>query len=341
MTSTDGRSRLLPGPSAFRLNRSLTIVGGAVVLAYVPAFVATITNHLQDVVSWWVIAPLGGLVAALVLQVLAGRVTKRERLAGYTTLRRAHVELDQLDPRSGDVVRKAGEPYLPRRGLFSELMSNDDDRQPIRDSPRPSFAHRATSVAARIGWSVGILVVGAIIWGAKDPVAAFWVWMLAALALVGWVLGLAIGAGVNRSRLTALTEADPHALVFTIISANQFDNALIEIIPDSTRRFSSSRLGVSATAEGLSLWNGRPPEKFGFVPWSWVTSIQADTIYRNRTVYPAVLLAVKDSADGKLVALPLPNPNADRLPLPSKAEASWIASELSQLRSRPSGTKIL
>jgi hypothetical protein len=340
MTTTDSHSRLLPGPSAFRLNRLLNIVGGAVVLGYAVASVATITNHVPSAFGWWIGAPVGGLAGVLVLQVFATRATKRELAAGYTTLRRAHVELDQLDPRSGAVVRRAGEPYLPRPGLLSEFMSSDAGRPP-GDSPRPSFVRRATNVAARVGWSVGILVVASVIWASKDPAAAFWVWMLAAIALVGWLLGLAIGAGVNRSRLAALTLADPHALVFTIATANQFDDGVIEIAPDSALRYPAVRPGVSASAEGLSLWNGRLPEKFGFIPWGWITSIQVDTIYRNRSTYPAVLLAVKDPDDGKLVALPLPNPNADRLPLPSKAEASWIANELNQLRSGSSGPKVL
>ncbi|HEX3678711.1 MAG TPA: hypothetical protein VHU90_03230 [Galbitalea sp.] len=236
MTSTDGRSRLLPGPSAFSLSRSLTVVGVAVVLSYVPSLIATITNRLQDDLWWWVIAPAAGMVVLLVPQALTSRATKREVAAGYTSLRTAHVELDQLDPRSGEVVRKAGEPYLSRRRPVPEFASTVD-AQPRASSPRPSFVRRASNVAIRVGGSVGVLVVGSIIWGSKDSAVAAWSWVIAAIALVAWVIGLAIGAGVNRSRLAAITALDPQSLVFTIISADQFDDAFVEIAPDSAPRY--------------------------------------------------------------------------------------------------------
>ncbi|MDQ1552334.1 MAG: hypothetical protein QOD50_1756, partial [Actinomycetota bacterium] len=318
----------------------LTVVGVAVVLAYVPAVIATITNRVHDDLWWWIIAPAGVMVAGLILQVLTSRAKKRETAAGYTTLRTAHVELDQLDPRSGDVVRKAGEPYLSQHRLLSGFTSTKD-AQPQSASGRPSFVRRATNIAIRVGGSVGIPLVASIIWGSRDPVVATWVGIIAALALVAWVVGLAIGAGMNRARLAALTALDPQSLVFTIISADQFDDAFLEIAPDSAPRYPPVTLGASASQKGLSLWNGRPPEQFGFIPWSWITSIQIDTIYRNRTTYPSVLLSIRDPEDGKLVALPLPNPNADLLPMPSKAEASWIASELNQLRTTKTAARLI
>jgi hypothetical protein len=340
MSSTDAQPQLLPGMSASAWDpvfRVLTWIAGASTVLAIAFEISPLGSGYS--VDWLIpiFVSYGLLYAALFAR---GIRAKKEVAAGYTTLWRENPTLPQLDAKTGAVVRKAGEPYAPRRRLLSGFTPTED-AQPRHGSPRPGFVRRATNIAVRIGGSVGILVVASIIWGSKDSAVVVWVWTIAAIALVAWVLGLAIGAGINRSRLAALTALDPHALVFTIISSDQFDDAFVEIAPDSAPRYPPVILGASASQKGLSLWTGRPPEQFGFIPWSWITSIQADTVYRNRTSYPSVLLSVRDPEDGKLVALPLPNPNADLLPMPSKAEASWIADELNQLLSGASGAKVL
>ena len=51
-------------------------------------------------------------VAEVVVSVLRGRRIRREAEAGYTTSTRQHLELPEVDPETGCVVRLAGEPPL-------------------------------------------------------------------------------------------------------------------------------------------------------------------------------------------------------------------------------------
>jgi hypothetical protein len=71
----------------------------------------------------------GFVVAVIVLLVVAtgvvhttGKVKEaRELYSGYTTIMRAHRDMDQVDPDSGRVVRAAGEPFLTQDQYDSRI----------------------------------------------------------------------------------------------------------------------------------------------------------------------------------------------------------------------------
>jgi hypothetical protein len=57
-----------------------------------------------------------GGIALIIIGILLGIAMRRETKAGYTTLydgRKAH--LWQLDPRTGEVIRRPGQPVLSKR----------------------------------------------------------------------------------------------------------------------------------------------------------------------------------------------------------------------------------
>jgi len=76
---------------------------------------------------------LYALVASGVLSILGigfnGVLDKRETRAGYTTAISLHRALDQVEPKSGKIIRRAGEPFLTRREYFerrTRLLREDD-----------------------------------------------------------------------------------------------------------------------------------------------------------------------------------------------------------------------
>jgi hypothetical protein len=73
------------------------------------------------------------LVASGVLSIVGiafnAVLDKRETRAGYTTAIGLHRALDQVEPKSGRIIRRAGEPLLTRREYFerrARLLREDD-----------------------------------------------------------------------------------------------------------------------------------------------------------------------------------------------------------------------
>jgi len=103
---------LEPGLSAWRADRLYRPVIAAILgfgtLAL--ALGAIATGQFDTVV-----VAVGALIAVQIVYVmgtsmLVMRASARERAAGYTTLHRKHLELEQRHPSSGSVIRPAGEP---------------------------------------------------------------------------------------------------------------------------------------------------------------------------------------------------------------------------------------
>ena len=69
--------------------------------------------------------------------------------------------------------------------------------------------------------------------------------------------------------------------------------------------------GASADSSGITFWGGKAPSQFGTLPWSRVTSIQADRVATGNTWRPAILISyIADG--GSLHAVELLGANADR-----------------------------
>jgi hypothetical protein len=123
--ATPLRRELLPGVASARLKtwaRVPPYIGGAIVLAMfaMRLFSRPGTTSGWTMVAFAAIASMSLL--ALLLFVLASRAEKKEREAGYTLNRLGEISVDQLDPTTGYVIRRAGQPQLTKEQERAELQ---------------------------------------------------------------------------------------------------------------------------------------------------------------------------------------------------------------------------
>ena len=124
-TQTDtARHELLPGTSAYALWRTASIVstvlsvGVGLSIGYLRFQYGDETNPPAYVWLYLAIPIAIDVVVSIVLFRAANRRTKAETAAGYTTRTSGFNNVDQVDPKSGVVLRKAGSAVLtlPAKG---------------------------------------------------------------------------------------------------------------------------------------------------------------------------------------------------------------------------------
>lgn len=71
------------------------------------------------------------VLALAVLTIRAAFRERAEQKAGYTTLQYGEKKLEQRDPYLGRVIRKAGEPYLPREDFIDILERAKNEAQTL------------------------------------------------------------------------------------------------------------------------------------------------------------------------------------------------------------------
>ncbi|MGK9148048.1 hypothetical protein KXS11_10525 [Plantibacter flavus] len=104
-------SRLLRGISGRALLTVfwvLCVLMGLYVVVFIPVMVA-LRQYVPTFLTGVSLVLAGG-----VMVLLASRRFPAELRRGYTTSLIGHTHVDQIDPRSGQVIRRAGEPLLPR-----------------------------------------------------------------------------------------------------------------------------------------------------------------------------------------------------------------------------------
>lgn len=105
---------MLPGPAAGPLLKWVLVARFIGILPAVGLGLNLGFGH--DRVTGTTIVLFVLFVACIVFNLFVTRYQlgreQAETAAGYTTFRRKHLNLPQLDPRTGDVVRAAGAPYL-------------------------------------------------------------------------------------------------------------------------------------------------------------------------------------------------------------------------------------
>jgi len=121
---TIGKQRILRGPSAYALRPvviALTGALGAGILAVIATAVqigpSASSSALAGFTATWATVLGWGFVCALVIIVVKLR-TDAEVAAGYTTTPFAFPEVDLVDPRSGAVLRHAGEPLIDKKSFL-------------------------------------------------------------------------------------------------------------------------------------------------------------------------------------------------------------------------------
>ena len=123
--ATPPRRTLLPGVSSTRwqtvarIPPIIGVIGAAVVLGSRILSPEGVSRAGMIPAMIFIIAMT---VVSLLFFVLANSAQKRERTAGYTLHRIWDVEVDQVDPKTGYIIRRAGEPQLTKAREVAELQ---------------------------------------------------------------------------------------------------------------------------------------------------------------------------------------------------------------------------
>jgi hypothetical protein len=334
---------LLPGVSAARWSWVVLWLWLLSIACFIVGFVFEFFPPLTHVLPFGAFALI---VPAVVITfgLRVGSLTglpheKAETRAGYTTLRRKYPNLQQLDPKTGAVLRRAGEPYLPR----SPFRRDRDDAHSAAVVPRPTILRRiapsligtvlAIAFAVVVYWVTGILNRGLLTS----------LLVLALAAIVFYALAIGIGSIRVRRRLLRLQAASPGEFAFLFAPSNGFVSSLQAVVSlDSTPdpRLTRAR-AATASSTGIRFWQGEPPREVAALPWSRVISVQQDLVPFGRSSLPAVVIAFRDDEADEVVALPLMNAEANYLPLRSVAEVRWIVWELNQLRTSTTSARLI
>jgi hypothetical protein len=330
--STPGRSRppkLLPGMSAFTWSRILFVAKGAVIAFVAVAFMLEISHGFRGG-SWYrrFEIPLFTLVWILPMANSFAPFERRETRAGYTTLRRAHPELSQLDPRTSEIVRPAGAPYLNRRGRSPDPLE------------RPTFLHRVKSPVLYAGALVLLasfaLCLGTGFGSRGLGIASIFFGSCVVVAALSYAVAGLVGA--VRMRRLAGAAANTFRFRFRLhrSSVDALSVAMVNLTRDPAP---PGPWGASANEGGLMLWRGRPPELEMAIAWPTIASIQQDSLPGERTAIWTVRITVV-APDGDTSAMQLVAPTTGAIPISSRIETDWIVAQLNSLRQARPGTSI-
>ncbi|TQL55301.1 hypothetical protein [Subtercola boreus] len=153
---------MLPGRSAGALAVPLAIIG-QISFLFLLMVVASIAIGLPEthpgviVVVTFVAIALSGVGATAVLYGIVGYRAANEVRFGYTTLRGAHQEVEELDPATGRTIRGAGEPFLDKQTRARRIEDRFDLSESSSVPARPGnpYARRRTP-GQWVVWSMGI-----------------------------------------------------------------------------------------------------------------------------------------------------------------------------------------
>jgi hypothetical protein len=336
-------AKLVPGIAAAtwaRIIRWAWIVG---VVLFVGGFVFEFIGPLKHVLPF----PAFDLIIPSVLIFVVLRIgalaslpnEKAEVRAGYTTLRNKYANLKQLDPKSGAVLRAEGEPYLRKSGRDRD----GDLTSLVSRTPRPSILRRIAPTLIGTVVSTVFLIVIYFVFGLFNNGRLTVILILLPSVILLYAIAIGIGSiGVRRGLLRLRAQA-PSELAFLFGTSPGLVPALQALVPvDETPDPSLTRSRqATASASGITFWQGNPPHQTAKLPWSKVIAVQQDTIRVGRSAYPSVVITYRDMEAEEVVALPLANAEANYLAIHTVAEARWIASELNQLRTSTTTARLI
>jgi hypothetical protein len=307
------RHNLLPGTSAYTLWRVTvtvtTILSIAVGLSigYVQYKFGE-ADSLTSASSTLLFVPLGFDVAvSAILFTFAIRRAKAETIAGYTTRTSGYTAYDQVDPRSGLVLRRAGSAVLtvPKRneevGAPGTLPA-----ERLRFSNDQSMQRRKLLV-----WIAGPIMLLVILAGS---------WGQAGGGRDGSILlGLALGSVVlivvvtfvsvavyMGSYLKTASQDNSGSFVFLSRNTPELRAACLRLGLNLPK---GKYFGVSASNAGLEIW----PRKTALgpasvLPWNLVTRVQPGRliVQNGQSNVPAATLHVFATVDGEQLDFPFP-----------------------------------
>ncbi|MBN9240384.1 MAG: hypothetical protein BGO97_11770 [Micrococcales bacterium 70-64] len=124
MSTYLGSQQLVPGrPASWWSSAHAAFTVGLGILVIAAVIVGALVLQLDR--GAFIVPVIAVVAVSSTLTLLAMRRgfpnENREVAAGYTTLYRSHQELPQVDPKTGAVIRAAGEPFIPRKTLWARL----------------------------------------------------------------------------------------------------------------------------------------------------------------------------------------------------------------------------
>jgi hypothetical protein len=317
-----------------RIVRLVTIIGSSVgVLSFVLGWIPGLRDS-----PWWTVPFLAGFGPALFVNVvsLAGvRNEKREVAAGYTTLRRSYPEVKQIDPRTGEVIREAG-----RRFLDGSSSALPPDAPGVR---RPGIPQR---IARGAVFGLGPFLASGALFALIRPIPGFSQTALAVVVLsvlVIYAIVIGLGALRMRGKLRRLRAAAPGEFAFTFGRSSDAELSIRALLAPGdplATELSLSR-GATASRTGLTFWGESDFRALAHLPWSRVISVQQAESRIGGQRFPGIVVSFHPEGSEQILALRLPNAEAENLTVHDAAEARWVAAELDALRTSGTTARLL
>ncbi len=295
MTNTaQSRERydLIPGITAYRLARivNLTTILISIAAAVVVSAFVLRTRWGGPGDSAHTVTPLlvtCGIALALIAgsTITVARRSKAETAAGYTTRTSGFSEFDQVDPRTGSVIRRAGSAVLTLRARDASAppagVALNTSSLELTRFPDGGGSSRGRLLLSLIlgGFVLAAFFGGTLVVSASNP-EGFGVVALSVLASIGivvlivWLTFVGTSAAVRR-RIRNATVARPAAsLVFQTQRTPELEDALDKTAFDSSNGGLPAKFAVTIGAEGIELWGGSISNgPRAAIPWSLVDHV--------------------------------------------------------------------
>ncbi|WEO77745.1 hypothetical protein BJQ94_01465 [Cryobacterium sp. SO2] len=281
------RCELVPGVSEHRWSRITRVVVGVLsIMSGVMIFVVTKALQNQSGVSTQglvaVAAGFGLPVLVLIgLTIVRGRRGNLEAAAGYTTLTNGRLDLNQLDPITGVVLRRAGSVIF--RKPKHDAAAGGTTSGPSTYAPQPDSVVRfvddppsplkTVAIWGLVTIGIGMIAVAlSLVNGSSHGQSAddlsFPQLGRIVLGGCGILVALTLGGAAvsHRAKLRAARRVRPDACVFLTQRTPQLLDALRNIRADRPRL--PQYFAVTLGTQGIELWGRKRSEVPRFVlPW--------------------------------------------------------------------------
>lgn len=331
MTATDAdldRHKLVPGVSAYRLSRVVGVVVGVMtVIVGVLAFFF-LQSEGDSELSGQNIPALVALFGIPVLIITGfslarGRRGRAETAAGYTTMTSGHQNLDQVDPHSGLVIRRAGSAVYatPSKGLdvpatVSGAVSNAASlNNSVRFEDLPNARRNRTLTFWGLGiFAFVIFAVVTIIPLARSGgnsadrmmfLGIGFVMYAGVAALVGLIFWVLVTS--QRAKVRKAISARPSAFVFITQRTPELLDALKAIGIDRPRL--GLQFVVTIGPEGVELWGrGRADVPPVALKWRDIDYVHPGRlkVSNGQRSFAVLTLHIFQIVDGRPLDLPIP-----------------------------------
>jgi hypothetical protein len=333
------RYELLPGLSAYRRWRIATTVSTVLsILAGLTLGLLKDNDSLVDRLTpaEWVLffVPVAvDIVVSVILFRAAARRSRAEGAAGYTTRISGYTKYDQVNPRTGEVIRRAGSAVL------ALPSAHGDGAVGAVDTPPGSLRFTGRSLAGRtklILWIGAAAIVGVTAlasYSGFDDIPTATLFFLGVLAFVALITGVTFWAVIAyfRGYLKSAKLARPDAFLFLTQSTPELQQAVSTVglgIPKG------GYFAVTVGTLGLEFWARRSSiDPVTTLPWSSIARVQPGRLLvgsNNGRSFAAPTLHVFRSVNGEELDFPVPVMGPKSMAFASPDDANKVLDVVAQ-----------